>query len=154
MIGDVHERERSCLRPESAELGLKRAVVLLGALTDRREISRYYQLSDAVLFPSQYEQFGIVAVEAAASGRPLVGTPVGIMQTLVPQYEFGLLHPFGDIDQFARNLSEVLDVAAVPRRTQRGIAARFSIAVRLAHASPPRPRPSTSRRRGRASDGG
>ena len=62
-----------------------------------------------MLFPSQYEQFGIVALEAAASGRPLLGTPVGIMQTLVPQYDFGLLHPFGDLDQFEANLIEVLD---------------------------------------------
>ncbi len=90
-------------------LGLEMAVVLPGAITDRVEISRYYQLSDAVLFPSQYEQFGIVAIEAAASGRPLAGTPVGIMQTLVPQNQFGLLHAFGDVDGFARNLVEILD---------------------------------------------
>ena len=31
------------------------------------------------------------------------------MQTLVPQYEFGLLHSFGDIDAFTRNANEVLD---------------------------------------------
>ena len=31
------------------------------------------------------------------------------MQTLVPHYEFGLLHPFGDLDQFAANLIKVLD---------------------------------------------
>ena len=109
MIGDVHSREKDLFAARLGQLGLQRAVVLLGALTDRREISRYYQLSDAVLFPSQYEQFGIVAVEAAGSGRPLVGTPVGIMQSLVPKYEFGLLHRFGDIDQFARNVVEVLD---------------------------------------------
>jgi glycosyltransferase involved in cell wall biosynthesis len=48
-------------------------------------------------------------VEAAASGRPLIGTPVGIMQTLVPKYQIGLLHAFGDIDRFAQNLAEVLD---------------------------------------------
>ena len=109
MIGGVHERERDLFAARIAGLGLKDSVVLLGEITDRREISRYYQLSDVVLFPSQYEQFGIVAVEAAASGRPLIGTPVGIMQTLVPQYEFGLLHPFGDVAQFARNLSDILD---------------------------------------------
>ena len=62
-----------------------------------------------MLFPSQYEQFGIVALEAAASGRPLLGTPVGIMQSLVPHYDFGLLHPFGDVDQFFANLIKVLD---------------------------------------------
>ena len=109
MIGDVHSREKERFAGRIVELGLQRAVILLGAVTDRREISRYYQLSDAVLFPSQYEQFGMVAIEAAGSGRPLLGTPVGIMQSLVPQYEFGLLHQFGDIDRFARNVIEVLD---------------------------------------------
>jgi glycosyltransferase involved in cell wall biosynthesis len=109
MIGEVHSRERETFAARIRDLRLIDNVILLGAVTDRREVSRYYQLSDAVLFPSQYEQFGIVAVEAAASGRPLLGTPVGIMQTLVPQYGFGLLHPFGDVDRFARNLAEVLD---------------------------------------------
>ncbi len=106
----MHARERDLFAARLTQLGLERAVILLGALTDRREIPRYYQLSDAVLFPSQYEQFGIVADRSGSkrTGRSL-GTPVGIMQTLVPQYEFGLLHRFGDIDQFARNVVEVLD---------------------------------------------
>jgi glycosyltransferase involved in cell wall biosynthesis len=109
MIGDIHDRERESFAARIRARALDTAVVLLGPVTDRREIARYYQLSDVVLFPSQYEQFGIVAIEAAASGRPLLGTPVGIMQTLVPRYEFGLLHPFGDIDAFTRNANEVLD---------------------------------------------
>jgi glycosyltransferase involved in cell wall biosynthesis len=109
MIGDVHDREREAFATRLRALNLDAAVTLLGPLNDRREIARYYQLADVVLFPSQYEQFGIVALEAAASGRPLLGTPVGIMQTLVPRYEFGLLHSFGDIDAFTRNAHEVLD---------------------------------------------
>ena len=108
MIGEVHDRERETFAGRIRSLGIGDAVTLLGAVTDRREISRYYQLSDVVLFPSQYEQFGIVAIEAAASGRPLLGTPVGVMQTIVPHYEFGLLHPFGDIDRFTQNAHEVL----------------------------------------------
>ena len=32
------------------------------------------------------------------------------MQTLVPQYQFGLLHAFGDVDAFTRNANDVLDV--------------------------------------------
>ncbi len=109
MIGEVHTREKDIFAARVRDRGLHQAIILPGAVSDRREISRYYQLADCVLFPSQYEQFGIVAVEAAASGRPLLGTPVGIMQTLVPQYGFGLLHPFGDLDRFAANLIEVLD---------------------------------------------
>ena len=73
MIGEVHDRERETFAARIRTLGLDASVILLGAVTDRREIARYYQLSDAVLFPSQYEQFGIVAIEAAASGRPLLG---------------------------------------------------------------------------------
>ena len=112
MLGDIHERERDTFAARIRALGLDSAVALTGAVNDRREIARYYQLADVVLFPSQYEQFGIVAIEAAASGRPLLGTPVGIMQTLVPRYEFGLLHPFGDIERFTRNANEVLDAPA------------------------------------------
>ncbi len=109
MMGEVHAREQQIFTERIRELELEGALTLLGAVNDRREISRYYQLADCILFPSQYEQFGIVAIEAAASGRPLVGTPVGIMQTLVPHYEIGLLHPFGDLDQFAANLIKILD---------------------------------------------
>ena len=119
LVGDVHSREKDLFASRIAQLGLQRAVVLLGALTDRREIARYYQLADVVLFPSQYEQFGMVAIEAAGSGRPLIGTPVGIMQSLVPQYEFGLLHRFGDIDQFVRNVTEVLDSPRYRENAQR-----------------------------------
>jgi D-inositol-3-phosphate glycosyltransferase len=110
MVGDVHERERDSFSARIRALDLGDAVILPGPVTDRREMSQYYRLSDVVLFPSRYEQFGIVAVEAAASGRPLLGTPVGIMQTLVPHYAFGLLHPVGDIDRFAQNAIELLEV--------------------------------------------
>jgi D-inositol-3-phosphate glycosyltransferase len=127
IIGDVHPREQERFASRIRELGLDAAVTLLGPVTDRRELARYYQLSDAVLFPSQYEQFGIVAVEAAASGRPLLGTPVGIMQTLVPQYQFGMLHPFGDLDRFAQNLSAVLDS---PRYRENAARCRREILLR------------------------
>jgi glycosyltransferase involved in cell wall biosynthesis len=108
MIGEVHSRERETFAARIKELGVQNSVVLLGAATDRREIARHYQLADVVLFPSQYEQFGIVAIEALASGRPVLGTPVGIMQTVIPATGAGLLHPFGDLDRFAAHLVEVL----------------------------------------------
>ena len=109
MIGDVHDRERETFAARIRALHLQQAVVLIGPLTDRTELARYYQLADAVVFPSQYEQFGIVAIESAASGRPLLGTPVGIMQTFVPSYRCGLLHRFGDIDRFTADVEEILD---------------------------------------------
>jgi glycosyltransferase involved in cell wall biosynthesis len=126
MIGSVHDRERQLFADRVSALGLGDSLVLAGELTDRREIARYYQLADVVLFPSQYEQFGIVAIEAAASGRPLIGTPVGIMQTIVPQLGFGLLHPFGDLNRFASNLAEVLDD---PRYRDNALRHRLAVAA-------------------------
>ena len=112
MIGDIHDRERRVSRPASAPSIWSR-LRLFGHSKIGARIARDHQLADVVLFPSQYEQFGIVALEAAASGRPLLGTPVGIMQTLVPQYEFGLLHPLAISITLPRNVVEVLDSAAL-----------------------------------------
>ena len=46
-------------------------------------LASYYRAADAVLVPSKSESFGLVALEAAACGIPVVATPVGGLQTLV-----------------------------------------------------------------------
>ena len=38
----------------------------------------YYALSDIVLIPSNYEGYGLVAVEALAAGKPVLSTDVGV----------------------------------------------------------------------------
>ena len=107
MVGDVHDRQQEMLR-DHLRARLESHVTLTGAVSHEDGIAQYYQVADAVIFPSQYEQFGIVAIEAAASGRPLLGTPVGVMQDLIPRFEIGLLHQFDDVEQLAANLQEVL----------------------------------------------
>jgi len=46
-------------------------------------LSSYYRAADVVLVPSQTESFGLVALEAAACGVPVVATAVGGLRTLV-----------------------------------------------------------------------
>ena len=108
MVGDVHDRQQEMFRDHLGSARLESHVTLTGAVSHEDGIAQYYQVADAVIFPSQYEQFGIVAIEAAASGRPLLGTPVGVMQDLIPRFEIGLLHQFEDVEQLAANLQEVL----------------------------------------------
>ncbi len=54
------------------------------------ELAQAYSAADCVLFPSRYEGFGLVPLEAIACGRPLLVTRVGWIPTLlqaVPEYE-------------------------------------------------------------------
>lgn len=71
--GDV---ERARLERLTAELGLDGRVVFAEA--ERPELARVYRDADVVVFPSEWEEpFGLVPVEAMASGTPVVGTGTG-----------------------------------------------------------------------------
>jgi UDP-glucose:(heptosyl)LPS alpha-1,3-glucosyltransferase len=48
-----------------------------------RDVAPLYQLADALVFPSAYEAFPLVALEAAASGLPILATPVNGVRELV-----------------------------------------------------------------------
>jgi D-inositol-3-phosphate glycosyltransferase len=54
-------------------------------------LSTYYRAADVVHVPSRSESFGLVALEAAACGTPVVATAVGGLQTLVVDGRSGFL---------------------------------------------------------------
>lgn len=49
---------------------------------DSKTLSLYYAAADAVFFPSRFESFGFVTLEALACNRPIVTTDFGIAQEL------------------------------------------------------------------------
>ena len=56
-----------------------------------RDVAPLYQLADALVFPTSYEAFPLVALEAASSGLPLLATPVNGIRELVRDGENGYL---------------------------------------------------------------
>jgi D-inositol-3-phosphate glycosyltransferase len=54
-------------------------------------LSTWYRAADVVLVPSRTESFGLVALEAAACGRPVVAAAVGGLRTIVDDGVTGLL---------------------------------------------------------------
>lgn len=114
MIGGGSRRDRSDgLERERiegivAQLGLETKTHFLGRISDR-ELPLYYAAADVCVVPSHYEPFGLVAIEAMASGTPVIASDVGGLQFTVVDGETGLLVSPQDIAGFARAIDRLLD---------------------------------------------
>ena len=72
-------------------------------------LSTYYRAADVVLVPSRSESFGLVALEAAACGTPVVAAAVGGLRTLVEHGRTGFLVEGRDPSVFASYAARVLE---------------------------------------------
>jgi D-inositol-3-phosphate glycosyltransferase len=72
-------------------------------------LSTYYRAADVVVVPSRSESFGLVALEAAACGTPVVASAVGGLLTLVDHGRNGYLVADRQPEDFARYINDILD---------------------------------------------
>jgi glycogen(starch) synthase len=105
---------------------VRRAVDLVGHLSDR-ELRATLAAADAVVLPSRYEPFGIVALEAAAAGAPLVAAAAGGLAEVVVDGRTGVTFPPGNVPALAEAVHQVL--ADPTAATSRAKAARSRLAV-------------------------
>jgi glycogen(starch) synthase len=81
------------LRARALELGIADKVQVTGFITDL-DRDRLYKVADVAVFPSLYEPFGIVALEAMAAKCPVVVTAVGGLKEVVQDDQTGIIiHP-------------------------------------------------------------
>ncbi len=73
---------------QAARLGLHGTVHFCGF---RNDIERYYAAADAFVYPSHYEAFSLVTLEAAAAGLPLIVTNINGTAELLRDGENGFL---------------------------------------------------------------
>lgn len=71
-------------------------------------LSSFYRASDVVLVPSRTESFGLVALEASATAKPIVASAVGGLTTLVKDGRSGHLVRDRSVEGFAAKVSGVL----------------------------------------------
>ena len=71
------------------DAGLEDAIQLAGFISDETR-NELYAVADIAVFPSRYEPFGIVALEAMAAGAPVVVSNVGGLSEVVDQGVTGL----------------------------------------------------------------
>jgi glycosyltransferase involved in cell wall biosynthesis len=76
-----------------------------------------YREADICVVPSLWDEpFGLVALEAMATGRPVCASQVGGLQTIVSDRQTGFLFPRGDAGELAAALSLLLDNAELRAR--------------------------------------
>lgn len=99
--------ELARVRSMVAELGLRDRVTFVEPQPHHR-LSTFYRAADVVVVPSRSESFGLVVLEAAACGVPVVAAAVGGLRTLVDDGVSGHLVDSRRPSDFAVRIDELL----------------------------------------------
>jgi N-acetyl-alpha-D-glucosaminyl L-malate synthase BshA len=117
LVGDGPERPAA--EDQIRQLELCDHIRMLGKQQDMEEI---YAISDLFLLPSEYESFGLAALEALACEVPLITSNAGGLPELNIPGVTGFLSPVGDVADMVKNALYVLDDANLPRFKENALA--------------------------------
>lgn len=113
--GDEEDIDLTTHLPVNSELceavhGIEDRVTFLGPQS-QKELAALFSKATAVVVPSYYESFGMVAAEAQACGTPVIASEVGGLQDVVRDGQTGILVPPED----AASLSGAMGTLAKER---------------------------------------
>ncbi len=87
-------------------------------------LSTYYRAADVCLVPSRSESFGLVALEAAACGTPVVASDVGGLSSLIDHGRTGYLVEDPSPEAFAAWVRQILAEPMLAERLGSGAVMR------------------------------
>ncbi|MFX1519427.1 MAG: glycosyltransferase family 4 protein [Promethearchaeota archaeon] len=88
-------------------LGIQKAVLFMGRV-DSTTLLEAYASADVFVFPSLHESFGIALIEAAACGKPIVSTRVGVASDIIKESKTGFFCKYSDPHDLARKILRVI----------------------------------------------
>lgn len=94
------------LKDFSRKLGISNSVIFFGKFTD---VKPFYDRMDIFALPSLYEGFGIVLLEAMASGVPVIATDVDGIKEVVSNDESGILVPPKNPEALANAIVRIIE---------------------------------------------
>jgi L-malate glycosyltransferase len=103
MVGDGPDRDAA--EEEARSHGVEDSVSFLGKIDS---IAPLLAGADLFLLPSETESFGLAALEALASGTPVIGSRAGGLPEVVRHGETGVLCEVGDVEGMARGAVAIL----------------------------------------------
>lgn len=116
-----HDDEMRRLQELCFQLHLEDMVWFIGA-KDQNILPYYYNAAEALIMPSDYESFGMVALEAMACGTPVIASQVGGLAFLVQDDVTGYHVPVREPEALAERIHMLL--CEPQRRQQMSKAAR------------------------------
>jgi D-inositol-3-phosphate glycosyltransferase len=122
------ESEKGRLKEVAAAAGVRDRVDFLGSVA-HHELPFFYSATDVCVMPSYSESFGLVGLEAQACGRPVVGSGVTGLRSVVRDEVTGYLLDSHDPAMYAERIGRLLDnpeLALQMGRRGRLLAQRFS----------------------------
>lgn len=95
------------LREQARNLGIENKVYFTGYLSSK-EVQKMYKCADIAVFPSTYEPFGIVALEAMLAGVPTVVSDIGGLNEIVDHGVNGMKSYAGNSNSIADSVLSLL----------------------------------------------
>jgi D-inositol-3-phosphate glycosyltransferase len=108
------QREFDRIRQLATDLGVAKQLRWVKPQRHDR-LADYYRAADVCIVPSRSESFGLVALEAAACGTPVVAAAVGGLRSLVDDGETGFLIEARDPSDYAVPVAKLLSDDAMAR---------------------------------------
>jgi glycosyltransferase involved in cell wall biosynthesis len=105
IVGEGYMKDE--LLAQAHRLGIAHKVYFTGFVDDAT-VKLLYLCADACAFPSLYEPFGIVALEAMAAGAPVVASNRGGFSEIVDHDKTGVVVPSNNPDMLANAIIKVL----------------------------------------------
>jgi D-inositol-3-phosphate glycosyltransferase len=95
--------------------GLSDLVTFIGKRS-QDSLPYYYSAAEAVVVPSQYESFGMVALEAMACGKPVIASQIGGLAYLIQDGITGFSVPVNDPIELANRITSLILDSALRER--------------------------------------
>ncbi len=113
IVGDGPDAAR--YRREAQSLGIAERVFFQGDCSDREKLARYYRCADAVVIPSAAESFSLVALEAMASGRPVIAADVLGLKGRITNGSDGFLFAPQSVETLAQTIGRFFSLSETAR---------------------------------------